>query len=443
MRLSRLFLVILLAALTACGAQPTAAPTPPPATEAPTRTPRPAPTAIPPTATRVATPTTEPTATPEIDLLTLTNELSATIVAGLPPTPIPPPGEQSYMGIVGANVIPLQGQGEGVGLFAAYTVGMRNYEPQQNHLVAIYQREDDTWKELARYELEFADYVDPSGVTEVQIAPGRYWIEVQSGVGAHGGCYDLLAFDGKALKSAVSHCHESPGAGEIKDLNGDGTAEVMLNQTANYVFCYACGVKIWSFQVLRWDGAKFVPVELEPVRESAPEDIRLLTNQAIELARGGLWKDAQSVIDMVPPSSEPIPEATWAAVIIRMHADARAEQARSGPYPLLDNLFYGDYVAVLETMRPYTPEQLFDKAGPLIAGTPAEGFEDSLTSAVTQTTTMAINAQPELAVAYFLRGWATYLSNPDDPAALKDLEEAAIRAPDEELFSAALKYVRK
>lgn len=431
-RLSLLLSTILVFTLAGCGTPGTTeAPTQAP-TAAPTWTPRPSPTTAP-----SATPA--PTAAPtELPIATYTAELSATVVASLPPTPADP----SEPSIAGAVALPVRAS-SGPPLWAVFSYGMHSFSTPQKHFVAMYARLGDTWQQLGKLELENPDYIDPTGVRQVDLAPGYVWLEVQSGVGAHGGCYDLLRFDGKVLQDVVSHCAESPGAGGIQDVNGDGTNDVVLDQTDSYIFCYACGVRLVKQQVLGWDGQKLAPVELTKLPDHAPASLRDLNDRASDLAEHGLWKEAQAAVDQMAQLGEHDPTADWNAALIRLTAKGRADQAQSGAYPLLDNLFYGDYPAALDVLRQYPPEQLFAADTPLVKGTIAEGWEQQVTDSITTTTNLAIQLKPDLAAAYFLRGWGVHLTDPANPSALADIERAAQIAPDDKLFTESLAFLKK
>lgn len=415
--------------------QPTVEPVPPSVAEAPATA---QPSATP--EAPAAAPTPAATALP---LGTLTAELSATVMASLPPTATPDPsGVPSFGSIAGANVLPLDLGPDQPPAWAAYTYGMRGFDLQQEHFVAIYTYGEAGWQEASRLVLETADYLDEQSVSIGWTEPGAVWIEVQSGIGAHGGCFDLLRFDGTALTSEVASCNANPFAGELRDFDGDEVPEVILNQTDYYVFCYACGVRVWQFQVLRWDGSQMVEVQLTPLGDSAPDDLRRLNNRAIELARAGLWKEARETIAQIAnPADNPM--VFWNAELIRLHAEARAEQVREGPYPLLDTLFYGDYPATLEIVRPYAVEEIFAEPSALVAGTVAEGWELALSDWMTNTTTLAIQARPDLAAAFFLRGLGLYLSDPGNPQVLADIERAAQLAPNEALFAQSVTYLRE
>ncbi|MBI5563724.1 MAG: hypothetical protein HY870_02440 [Chloroflexi bacterium] len=367
-----------------------------------------------------------------------TLELSATVAALLPPPPTPDASGYAPLTLEGVSVWPLTTT-NGAELWVVYSYGMRDFIANHNHFIAIYSRTNDDWQLLLKFDLTNADYVDPGSVRQVLIEPTHIWLSVDSGVGAHGGCFDLFAVDpsGRSQIEAAANCSDHPGAGEVRDLNGDGQLDVILDHTNSYVFCYACGVRLPAFSVLRWDGTQLIEQPLTPLPASAPTNVRDYNNRAVELANAGLWKDAQATIDLVT-TSDPI--ARWNAALTALYSQAWRDQISYQPYPLLDNLFYGDYAATLDVMHPYTPDQLFSLTGPLIAGTMAEGWESTLADWITQTTNSAIQVQPDLAAAYFLRGYGAWLADQTNPAALADVEKAAQLAPNEKLFSDSVEF---
>jgi len=428
--------------LTACISPPTQVPTP---TEPPTSV------AIDtPTPTSAAQPTELPT-TPTPPAIA---QLKAMVETNLPLTPTPDASGFSPGGISEVRVLPLTVSDASRPLWAVFSFGSRNFWAEQNHFVAIYTQDDAGWQELARLELApnfdsdpidpGADYLSEESVTQVFVEPSRIWLQVEGGIGAHGGTYHLLSFDGEALQAEVAHSNPSPGAGGLADLNDDGTLEVMLNAMNPYVFCYACSVRKVAFQVVTWDSPnqRMFELSIQPMlmgQQGHPA--RKPTNRAVELAEAGLWKDALAKIteakEVAAQATEPTDTSTleWDYVLIKLHADAMAEEVAHSQYPLLSNIFYGDYVAVLDLMRPYSPGQIVGSDSPLVVGTVAEGWEETLSDWIIGSTNLALEAQPELAAAYFLRGWATYLVKPGSPEGLADIERAAELAPDEPLFT--------
>jgi hypothetical protein len=427
---SLLLLLIALAILAACVATPpptqpsvsqvTASP---PAAETPTDTPEPSPT-VPLTVTEL-----------------LTTELQAAVVAGLPPTATPDASGYAA-GITGVNVIPLEVAEDEPPLWAVFSTGMRNFDPLEKHFVALYTHNDAGWEELARLDLEDPDYLFEEAVTQEAIEPTHTWLSLAGGAGAHGAVYYLLSFDGTTLETQASLFSDGSGTGQVIDLNGDGQLDVVLDQGNAYVFCYACGVRSPAFQVLTWDGYALTDVSLAPLPDSAPAELRDLNNRAVELGQAGLWKQAQATISQTQEISGADTTVAWNAALIKLNDEAHTTHIASSAYPLLSNVFYGDYDAALELMRPYTPTVIFDPAGPLVVGTPAEGWLDSLAQWVNESATAALAVEPELAGAYFLRGWSAYLLDPTNPNALADIQQAAELAPDEPLFTASVEHLQ-
>jgi tetratricopeptide (TPR) repeat protein len=385
-----------------------------------------------------------------------TVELKGMIEAGLPPTPTPDTSGFSPGGIAEIGVLPLTVNSGGQPLWAVFSVGMHGFgDPPQNHFVALYTRSEAGWQELTRLELAgnldpeafepSPDYLFEGSLRQVNVEPSRIWLQVEGGVGAHGGTYHLLSFDGQALKVEVANSIPIPGGGGgLEDLNGDGVLEVLLDATDPYVFCYACGVRLVSFTVLRWDGSQMVEVPLTPLPESAPGDLRDLNNRAVELAQAGLWKDALATVEQALALDAQDETVAWNAALIRLTAEARRppHDYESIGYPLLDRIFYGDYAAALDVMADYSVEELFSQPSPLVVGTVAEGWENALAQYIQENATRALQVQPDLAAAWFLRGWATHLSNPDSPEALADIERAAELDPSEPLFTQSVAYLK-
>lgn len=161
----------------------------------------------------------------------------------------------------------------------------------------------------------------------------------------------------------------------------------------------------------------------------------------------GLWKDALSAITQAQERVSQYPEAdvqtlTWDYALIKLHAEALAQALTDSPYPLLANVFYGDDAAAVELMRAYSPDQLFTPQTPLIVGTVAEQWVSEVSSRITEATTAALAVKPDLAAAYFLRGWAAYLADPTSPQARADVRRAAELAPGDTLFVSSAAYLQ-
>jgi hypothetical protein len=432
--------LLLLSACSAATADRTANDALSQATRAPTLalastvTPRPTPTAIPPTAT--IPPTVVPLPSDQ-DLA----QLKALIIKQLPTDQSVSPDQAIEVG-----VLPLTTTGSLSPLYAAYSTGsFFSPDPTARHVVALYTFTAGRWDEVQKIILENANYVDSAGVQQVPIEPSHIWLEVQGGAGAHSGCYDLIAFDpiSRSVSQQISHCNSSPGAGYTADINGDGQLDVVLDATDYYVFCYACGVTKPQYSVLAWDGKQLSEVTLTTLFDVTPAEAQQINNEAVQLARAGLWKDAQAAIEQAKTLKADHPIVRWNAGLIDLHAQAYRDQVQAQSFPLLNNLFYGDYAAALNVLRAYPPDQIFSPTGPVISGTVADGWIDQLAKSITDATNATLQVKPDLAAAYFLRGWATYLQNPGSPAALNDIERAAQLDPAEPLYAQSVVYLKR
>ncbi len=443
------------AVLSACDQTPPAQPTPtitapteptapistrPPATQITTR-----PTGAPPTgATRVAMETS--VSTPEVAPTlespdALARDLAQGLAVQIRGTATAGGSSDPDTGLSGAYAFKLTDDGD-VPLYAAHSTGLRSFDPEQNHFLVVYERRNEGWNEVARVEMEEPDILEEGMVRRVALDDENAWIEVGAGVGAHGSTYHIFRYSGGKLEELVSVSNSIPGAGDLKDVNGDGTPEVIVNESDAYVFCYACGVRYISFDVQRWDGSRLELVELREIATGPePAAVRDANNRAIALADGELWKDALAAIEearTLAPDSETI---EWNAALINLTSTARRDNVVDNSYPLLARIFYGDYDAAVESIREYSPEELFHPLTPLIKGTAAEGYEENLSKWIEQTATLALRADPERAGAHFFRGWARWRANPESDEAVADFKRATELAPNEELFGFVAAYV--
>ena len=361
----------------------------------------------------------------------------------------------AYEGVEAIELDPLPG---GAPLWAVYSSGMRNFDldPTPGHIVAIYSPVAGGWNELARLDISNAamsgdslvemgpDFVAAGGVAQADIDPSRIWLTVDGGAGAHSGTFQILSFDGETLQQEIGGASASPGAGYLADLNGDGQNDVVFNATEYYVFCYACGVRHPYFNVYTLLGDQMFPVEISALmmgqRGTPPDEAN---SNAVQLAQAGLWPDALAAIkqavvlagDEDPPT--PSGSLRWNDALIQLNHDAQLAALQDSPYPLLSNVFYGDYAAAVDLMRALPVEQIFSPDSPLIAGTVAEGWQAELSSYLMQSAAAALDVKPELAPALLVRAWGAYLTDPADPQIAADLAAAAQLAPDDPLFAAA------
>ena len=375
---------------------------------------------------------------PVADITPLLDELRTELFGS---GPISPEGGGALMGVYS---LPMAVPANSLPLWAVYTSGLPLAPERHNNFVSIYTRtRGGTWDELAKLELACPSALDAKSVRQVRIVPEKYWLEIKGDVGAHSGCYDLVSFDGHLLQDEVSYSNSFPWPGWLADLDGDRTPEVVLDKTDHYVFCYACGEAFLDYEVRRWGGGEYAQVELANLPKSSPAALRTANNDAVGFAQAGLWRDALDAISGTLKTGTQNPTVLWNNLLIGLTGGARAQHAQSGPYPLLGNIFYGDFEAALSLMRPFSPEQLFNTAGPLIAGTVAEGWERELSRWVIQSTSEWLQLRPDLSEGYFLRGWAEILADPASTDGRSDVARAAQLAPDDELFAASQAYLSK
>jgi hypothetical protein len=153
-----------------------------------------------------------------------------------------------------------------------------------------------------------------------------------------------------------------------------------------------------------------------------------------------LWKDARMVINEALAQAPDNETIRWNAAVISTIANAR-ENANSS-FIIMDRLFFGDFGGIIDILRTYPPADLFTRESPLIVGTSADGSVDIMAEWIQTYANNALTLRPDMASAYFLRGWARYLLNPNDSAALADVLQAAVFAPDESLYAESAAYLQ-
>ena len=92
-------------------------------------------------------------------------------------------------------------------------------------------------------------------------------------------------------------------------------------------------------------------------------------------------------------------------------------------------------------MRTVGADGLFIPTTELVMGTVAESWEPTLADWIVKTVDPALALQPDLAAAYFLRGWAAYIREHTEAAAVPDVQKAAELAPDDELYNKSLQFL--
>jgi hypothetical protein len=341
-------------------------------------------------------------------------------------------------------------------LWVVHSYGMRNYDldPAPGHFVAIFAHDAQRWQEVSRIDLDAVplggdplvdvgpDTIAEDGVRQALIDPARLWLLVDGGAGAHSGTFQVLSFNGQTLRQEVGGASSSPGAGTLADLDGDGQQEVILNTTERSIFCYACGVSAPYFEVYAWDGQQMRQVALSPLGAAGPgQPYGQANDEAVRLAQANLWPDALARIDEAAKLAGSSPAATavrWNQALITLYHDAYLEALQTSAYPLLSQVFYGDYAGAVDLMREVGVAEIFSPETALVKGTAAEGWEDALATYLVKSAADALAVQPDLAPAYFVRAWGRYLADPSDPQVRGDLAQADALTPADPLFSAAV-----
>jgi hypothetical protein len=382
------------------------------------------------------------------------DDLAAAAQAGLP--------EGAFEGVATVPLTVPSGWQPLWGVFSTGSLSITS-SPPPRHFVAIYTCQEGNWRELARRDLGDPsspsegerdmppDILHPDSVTQVHIEPSQVWLAVDGIFTPHSATFHLLSFDGAVLHGHVHNINSGAipdGVGRLQDVNEDGVSDVVLDKSDSYVFSYASGVHTTHFQVFYWDdpNQRMQEAHLTYFDADQPQQMRDTVNQAVDMANAGLWKDALVKIAAARDLASSYPECdtltlTWDYALIKLHANTLAEYVTVTQYPLLINVFYGDYEAAVDLMRAYTPDQIFATTSPLIDGTVATGYQDSLAHHLIKSANAALEVKPDLAEAYFLRGWGEYLLDPTSTLAHTDIAYAATLRPDDVFLAQCAAYL--
>ncbi len=370
-----------------------------------------------------ATPTTFtlPTSTPSnVDAPDATS-IVATVQAALPATPTPDASGLTSSSVLETAVVNLWKDDNGP-YFAAITTGMMD-DIEAPHPLNIYQKRGDTFVLVTKYDYVNGEYI--SGIEMIpNVDPQKAFFVVNGGIGAHSSFGTVFSFDGKTLKVEVEGQSDAGGgAVSIEDINNDGVLDVVTDATDYYVFCYACGVRIWNKTIYAWDGSAFVEQKLQPASDAA-------TNAIIAYAQAQRWNKVDALLaQLTPPSMAP---DKWNVALMRHVAKLRRPEPDE-PFPLLSQVFYGDYDAAIALLKAVGAKETADFNGKWFTGPIAEG-QDTAGTAEFRTITadniigfadMALAQDPKDTSVLFMRGWARTLKNPRDPAGITDLQTVA------------------
>ena len=381
-------------------------------------------------ASDVATPTQFelPTSTPSNADAPDATDLAATTIALMPATATPDASglTASLQGDV--IVVALSKNGDGQ-FFATISKGMME-NMDAPHPLTIYQKQGSTFVKVTKYDFTNGEYI-----SDLELLPNpdqnHALFIVHGGVGAHSSFGTVFSFDGKTLKSALeTHSDAGGGALTVMDVNGDGVQDVIGDATDYYVFCYACGVRIYSDTVYSWDGTKFVEQKL-----TASNDATI--QKGIDYAKVQRWN---MVTKLLPTISAPTTDTDKWNVALLTHWSTIRIPEKDVAFPFLSAVYYGDYDAAVAMLRAVGAKDAANPKGKWFAGPIADGidvatdtsideFRVTLFDNVVQFTTMALTQDDTVTSARFLRGWAKTLVNPRDPAGLKDLQAVATADP--------------
>ena len=178
----------------------------------------------------------------------------------------------------------------------------------------------------------------------------RAWLEAFGETGAHGVTYDLLLWNGDALVAVVGHFTSAPGnvvapgaAAQLRDLNGDGEPELVIDRTDPYQFYYTSQIWHADAAVLRRAGDEFREVTLTLPRPGVSHAAMAGARSALAFARAGWWpyalEQAEAALALAPDD----PRLAWNAIVIRERGSAALREAERSAVPWLGYLLAGDW----------------------------------------------------------------------------------------------------
>jgi len=369
-----------------------------------------------------------PTSTPSNADAPDATALAATTIALMPATATPDASglTASLQGDV--VVVALSNGAEGQ-FFATISKGMME-NMDDPHPLTIYQKKGSEFVKITQY-----DYTNGEYIGDLELLPNpdptHMLFIVHGGVGAHSSFGNVFSFDGKTLQLVLeTQSDAGGGALTIQDVNGDGVLDAIGDATDYYVFCYACGVRIYSDTVYTWDGTAFVEQKLIASNDATIQ-------KAIDYANAQRWNMVTKLLPTIAPATTDADK--WNVALLTHWSTIRKPQTDDA-FPFLSAVYYGDYDAAVAMLQAVGAKDAANPKGKWFAGPIAEGidvatdtsideFRVTLFDNVVQFSTMALTQDDSLTSARFLRGWAKTLVNPRDPAGLKDLQAVATLDP--------------
>lgn len=275
------------------------------------------------------------------------------------------------------------------------------------------------------------------GGDAIRIWPGgtaeRAWLEVRLEVlGAGDGSgerYDLLLWDGSGLMRVFERSvSASESAAQLRDLDGDGDPEIVLERSEPDLFYASSGVGVGDAAVLRLVGEQF-----REVRSGAPDATlggaaRSEALAAIDYAEAGLWRMAMERAETAAQLAWNNPQLMWNAIVIGERGDAALRSASRVRLHWLGLLLAGDWGEAVEHFRALPLASQIDAAEAL-RGTPLAGYESGVAELVRARATQALSAAERLseeqaAPIYLMRGLARWWLGYGVLPAADDLVEA-------------------
>ena len=275
------------------------------------------------------------------------------------------------------------------------------------------------------------------GSDTIRVWPGgtaeRAWLEVRlevSGAGDEGEArYDLLLWDGGELMRVFERSDSAPGAAaQLRDLDGDGDPEIVLDRSEPDLFYAASGIGVGDAAVLRLAGERFWEVRSGAPDAALGAAARDEALAAIDYAEAGLWRMAMERAETAAQLALNNPQLMWNAIVIGERGAAALRAASRVRLDWLGLLLAGDWSEAVEHFRALPLARQIDVAEAL-RGTPVAGYESGVAELVRARATRALSAADRLseeqaAPIYLMRGLARWWLGYGVLSAADDMVEA-------------------
>ena len=247
----------------------------------------------------------------------------------------------------------------------------------------------------------------------------RAWLEAFGETGAHGVTYDLLLWNGVELVAVVGHFSSAPGnvvapgaAAQLRDLDGDGDPELVIDRTDPYLFHYTSQIWHADAAVLRRDGDEFREVRLALPGLSVGTEALNESRAVLSFAAAGWWgyalEHAEAAAALAPDNER----LAWNIIVIRERGAAALREAARSAVPWLGSLLAGEWGSAVEHLRDI-PHRRWLELDRVLRDTPLAGLETEVAQLVEQRADAALSAVDQLqsrhaAPAWLMRGLARW-----------------------------------